>query len=141
MDIKALAKNSGMVIEQNGTVSCVWHEGLTAVSVDDLGRFAQLVAAKERERWHVGLSAVDTEKSMGYWQRWEGSADPDDKSGIAHFVVDGVRYSLRLPKFEDCNVIDNLLEAAFKQGKKFAEDALNSHIHNAIDRAREGHAL
>ena len=78
---------------------------------------------------------------MSYWQRWEGSTDPENESGIGHFVVDGVRYSPRLPKFEDCKVIDDLLEAAFKQGKKFAADAMSSHIYQAIDRAREGHEL
>lgn len=78
---------------------------------------------------------------MSYWQRWEGSTDPQDESGTAHFVVDGVRYSPKLPKFEDCNVIEGLLEAAFRQGKKFAADALSSHVYSAIDRARESHAL
>ncbi len=78
---------------------------------------------------------------MSYWQRWEGSTDPADKSGTAHFVVDGVKYSPRLPTFEDCSVVDDLLEAAFKQGKKFAADAMSSNIYKAIDLARDGHGL
>ncbi len=74
---------------------------------------------------------------MGYWQRWEGSTNPEDESGTAHFVVDGVRYSPRLPSFESCSIIDDLLEAAFRQGKKFAADS----VQRAIDVAREKHAL
>ena len=50
MDIESLAKKAGMVTElQSGAASCVWSEGLTAVSADDLERFAGLVAAEERK--------------------------------------------------------------------------------------------
>jgi hypothetical protein len=78
---------------------------------------------------------------MSYWQRWEGSTDPADKSGTAHFVVDGLKYSPKLPEFSDCAIIDDLLDAAFKQGKQFAADAMSGHVLRAIDRARDEHGL
>jgi hypothetical protein len=50
MDIKAIAKQAGMVTALNcGAASCVWSEDMAGVSATHLKAFAALVAATERE--------------------------------------------------------------------------------------------
>lgn len=69
---------------------------------------------------------------MNYWRRWEGSTDPDDTSGIAHFDIEGIERAIKLPKFEDAKTIDDLLSEAFKRGAMATEDIVKSKIKLAM---------
>ncbi len=66
MDIEALAKRAGMITElQSGAASCVWTDGLEAVSAEQLTTFARLVQVEESEScaWVCGklaASCMDT---------------------------------------------------------------------------------
>ena len=62
MDIEALAKKAGMITElRSGAASCVWTEGLTAVSADQLIEFANLVAAEVRHDCEIAVWLVRQE--------------------------------------------------------------------------------
>lgn len=78
---------------------------------------------------------------MGYPSEWTGSTDPADASGVAKFRMDGVDYSLRLDSFTSYQMLDGMLDVAFKQGKRFAAQAIRSHINTAMDAAERSHAL
>ena len=65
-----------------------------------------------------------------YPSKWTGSTDPNDKSGVAEFKVEGVDYALHLDCFTDYQVLSEMLEAAFDQGKSFAATLI---IDDAMD--------
>lgn len=75
---------------------------------------ASIVGHKWPSDAHRALADAQACRSIWQWSLGDedGSTDPA-VSGTAHFVVDGVKYSPRLPTFEDCNVVDDLLKAAF----------------------------
>lgn len=76
-----------------------------------------------------------------YPSKWTGSTDPNDKSGVAEFKVEGVDYALHLDCFTDYQVLSEMLEAAFDQGKSFAATAMRSKVTRAMDQAVIDHAL
>lgn len=78
---------------------------------------------------------------MGYPSEWTGSADPADPSGVAKFKIEGVDYSLRLDCFTIYQMLSGMLDVAFGQGKRFAAQAIRSHINTAMDAAERNHAL
>ena len=76
-----------------------------------------------------------------YPSEWKGSTDPDNKSGIATFKIEGVEYALRLDSFTSFQMVGEMLGSAFDQGKSFASQAMRSHIMRAMDQAVIDHAL
>lgn len=76
-----------------------------------------------------------------YPSEWKGSTDPDDKSGVATFKIEGVEYALRLDSFTSFQVLGEMLDRAFDQGKSFAAQAMRSKIERAMDQAAIDHAL
>lgn len=78
---------------------------------------------------------------MSYPSEWHGSTDPEDKTGEAQYKLDGVDYCLRLESFQDYQMINKMLDVAFIHGKRFAGDAMRSHVINAVEKARADHAL
>lgn len=76
-----------------------------------------------------------------YPAEWKGSTDPDDKSGVGIFKIEGVEYSLRLDSFTSFQMVGEMLDCAFDQGKSFAAGAMRSHIMRAMDHAASTHAL
>lgn len=76
-----------------------------------------------------------------YPSEWKGSTNPNDESGIGTFMIEGVGYGLRLESFSDFKFVGEMLDAAFKQGKKFSARAMRSHIVGAMDDAERAHAL
>lgn len=78
---------------------------------------------------------------MTYMVRWEGKIDPDDKSGTAHFRIEGEDYDIVLPSFEAGQKLDQLMWVAFQQGKQFSFNAIKGHIGEALARADQAHAL
>lgn len=76
-----------------------------------------------------------------YPSKWTGGTEAEDKSGVATFMVEGVEYALRLDCFTDYQVVSEMLEAAFDQGKSFAATAMRSKITRAMDQAVIDHAL
>lgn len=78
---------------------------------------------------------------MSYPSKWKGSSSPDDKSGVAHFKIEDIDYALRLDCFTSYQVACEMLEAAFDQGKIFAESAMRRHVVRALDQAKTDHAL
>lgn len=78
---------------------------------------------------------------MTYMVRWEGKTDPEDKSGIAHFRIEGEDCEIRLPTFEAAQKLDQLMWVAFQQGKRFSFNAIKGHILEALARADQAHAL
>ena len=78
---------------------------------------------------------------MTYPSEWKGSTQAEVKDGVATFIIEGSCYSLKLECFSDYQAISQMLEVAFDQGKRFAADAMRSHIHAAIEKARQDHAL
>ena len=76
-----------------------------------------------------------------YPSEWKGSTELDDKSGVATFKVEGVDYSLRLDCFTSYQVICEMLDAAFGQGKSFAAKAMRSYVVRALNQAEVDHAL
>lgn len=79
--------------------------------------------------------------SSGYPKRWEASTDPADKTGMATYTVEGVEYQFRLDSFVDFLRVDEMLEDAFGQGKRFAAKVMESHILLGIEKAISGHGL
>lgn len=69
---------------------------------------------------------------MIYFKEWEGSSDPDDKSGVAHFKYHDASYYIRLDNIADCNILSFLLEQSFKHGKITAVKALQDRIINTL---------
>ena len=78
---------------------------------------------------------------MTYMVRWEGQTDPEDKSGTAHFRVEGEDYSIVLPSFEAAQKLDQLMFVTFQQGKQFSFNVVKGYIGEALARADMGHAL
>ncbi len=76
---------------------------------------------------------------MGYPSEWKGSVESE--SGVATFKIEGNTFLIRLECFADYQMVSNMLDMAFDQGKHFAANAMRSHIHNAIEQARRDHAL
>lgn len=76
-----------------------------------------------------------------YPSEWKGSTDPNDKSGVATFKIEGVDYMLKLDCFTSYQMIEEMLESAFDQGKSFAAGAMRSKIERAMDDAVRDHAL
>lgn len=76
---------------------------------------------------------------MRYPNKWKGSTDASD--GTAIFTVDGIEYTLPLDSFGDYQIVEIMLDAAFVQGKQFAEKAVRSHVSRALDDAKRLHAL
>ena len=72
-----------------------------------------------------------------YPSEWKGSTDPDDKSGVATFKIKGVEYALRLDSFTRFQMVGEMLERAFGQGKRFAARAMR----RAMDQAAIDHDL
>jgi hypothetical protein len=59
-------------------------------------------------------------KTMTYLFEWKGSSEPENKSGVADFAVEGKHYILSLEKFDDALAISLMLQSAFDQGKDCA---------------------
>ena len=76
-----------------------------------------------------------------YPSKWTGSTDPNDKSGVAEFKVEGVDYALHLDCVTAYQVLSEVVEAAFDQGKSFAATAMRSKVTRAMDQAVIDHAL
>lgn len=53
----------------------------------------------------------------GYPVTWSGKPDPEDKSGIATWMVEGEKYEFQLERFEDCQKIDHMLSEAHKSAR------------------------
>ncbi|HWO99319.1 MAG TPA: hypothetical protein VNL74_01665 [Methylococcus sp.] len=65
-----------------------------------------------------------------YQSEWKGSTD--EPGGVATFKIEGVDYALRLDCFTSYQVVCEMLESAFYQGKSFAAQAMRSHITRAM---------
>ncbi len=76
-----------------------------------------------------------------YPSEWKVSTDPNDKSGVATFKIEGVEYSLHLDCFTSFQIVGEMLESAFDQGKNFAAQAMCSKVTRAMDQAVIDHAL
>ena len=76
-----------------------------------------------------------------YPSEWKGSTDPNDKSGVATFKIEGVDYMLRLDCFTCYQMVEKMLDSAFDQGKSFAAQAMRSKIERAMDQAVIDHAV
>lgn len=74
-----------------------------------------------------------------YPSEWKGSTE--DKSGVATFKIEGVEYALRLDCFTSFQMVGEMLECAFNQGKSFAAQAMRSKVERAMDQAVIDHAL
>lgn len=62
-------------------------------------------------------------------------------SYLATFKIEGVDYSLRLDCFTSYQIVSEMLDSAFDQGKRFAAQAMRRHITMAMDQAERDHAL
>ena len=78
---------------------------------------------------------------MSYPCEWMASDDPKDETGTATFMIDGVKYVLRLDSFLAFQDVSKMLDATFKQGKVFAARAMRSHIEKSLDIAEKQHDL
>ena len=78
---------------------------------------------------------------MTYPCEWNGSTEPDDESGVATFIIEGTKYRLHLETFVAFQNVSIMLDAAFKQGKVFAAQAMRSHVENSLDKAERDHGL
>ena len=76
---------------------------------------------------------------MGYQSEWKGSVESE--AGVATFKVEGHTFLLRCECFADYQMVSNMLELAFDQGKSFAAQAIRSKIEMAMDQAVIDHAL
>lgn len=76
---------------------------------------------------------------MGYPSEWKGSVESE--AGVATFKVEGHTFLLRLECFADYQMVSNMLDMAFDQGKSFAAGAMRSHITRAMEQAVMDHAL
>lgn len=74
-----------------------------------------------------------------YPSEWKGSVEAEN--GVATFKIEGNTFLLRLDCFKDYQMVSNMLEMAFDQGKSFAAGAMRSHINRAMDDAVRTHAL
>lgn len=75
-----------------------------------------------------------------YPSEWKGSTEPDDISGIATFKIEGVGYSLRLDCFTSYQVVSQMLDGAFDQGKSFSAKAMRGYVIRALDEAEAHHS-
>ena len=78
---------------------------------------------------------------MAYPSTWTGSTELSDESGTAEFKIEGIEFYLQLKCFTDYQEVSQMLDLAFDQGKRFAANALRSHINRALDDATTAHAL
>lgn len=74
-----------------------------------------------------------------YPSEWKGSVSSE--AGVATFKIEGQTFLLRLECFTDYQMVSNMLELAFHQGKSFAAQAMRSKIERAMDQAVIDHAL
>lgn len=74
-----------------------------------------------------------------YPSEWKGSVEAE--SGVATFKIEGNTFLLRLECFADYQMVSNMLDMAFDQGKSFAAGAMRSKIERAMDDAVRDHAL
>ncbi len=74
-----------------------------------------------------------------YPSEWKGSVE--SASGVANFKIEGLDFAVRLECFADYQMVSNMLDLAFTQGKKFAANAMRSHVTRAMDQAVSDHAL
>lgn len=74
-----------------------------------------------------------------YPSEWKGSAEA--ANGVATFKIEGNTFLLRCECFADYQMVSNMLELAFDQGKSFAAHAMRSKIEQAMDQAVIDHAL
>lgn len=77
----------------------------------------------------------------GYCHRWQGSTDPADETGTAHYRIEGQDFVVQLPRFADAQRLDALLWLAFQQGKDFAYKAVRQHVGDALTLADHRHSL
>ena len=68
-----------------------------------------------------------------YPSEWKGSTEAEN--GTATFTIDGNTFLLRCESFADYQMVSNMLEMAFDQGKSFAAQAMRSKIERAMDQA------
>jgi len=73
---------------------------------------------------------------MNVTMRWEVRPAPDDKSGVATFIVAGKSLSVTLGSFSDAHAISALLDAARDAGRNSAHSALKSLLFGALESAR-----
>ena len=68
---------------------------------------------------------------------WRGSTDPDDTGGVATFRVDGmaISYAIHLDSFTSFQLVHNLLDIAFAQGKRRAMRTIRAKIMRMMDEA------
>jgi hypothetical protein len=78
---------------------------------------------------------------MTYPCEWMASTDPTVESGIATFMVEGTKYTLRLESFDDFLKVGKMLDETFQQGKTFAADAIRGRLDRALDDAKVFHGL
>lgn len=78
---------------------------------------------------------------MMYPCEWHASSDLTVASGTATFMVDGVKYTLRLDNFAAFQAVSKMLEVTFQQGKVFGAGAVRSHVVRALDNAEIVHGL
>ena len=76
---------------------------------------------------------------MSYPSEWK--ADDEGPAGLAIFVVDGVRYEMRLATFTAFLNVGKMLDAAFDQGKGFAFACVKDGVERGMADARMRHAL
>lgn len=76
---------------------------------------------------------------MRYPSEWKGSVESE--AGVATFKVEGHTFLLQCECFADYQMVSNMLELAFDQGKSFAAQAIRSKIEMAMDQAVIDHAL
>lgn len=74
-----------------------------------------------------------------YPSEWKGSVEAEN--GVATFKIEGKTFLLRCECFADYQMVSNMLELAFDQGKSFAAQAMRSKVERAMDQAVIDHAL
>ena len=68
-----------------------------------------------------------------YPSEWKGSAE--SPTGVATFRIEGKTFLLRCACFKDYQMVSNMLELAFDQGKSFAARGMRSQIEHAMNQA------
>ena len=69
---------------------------------------------------------------MIYPQKWTGNVNKDIKAGVAEFTVMGNIYGINLESFADFQIISEMLNFAFEDGKQFVKDRAQRAVTRAI---------
>jgi hypothetical protein len=71
---------------------------------------------------------------MSYPYSWAASKDLADGRGTATFMVNGAAYDFYLASFSACQELSEVLDIAFRDGKRFAAAAMLDSVKTAAKR-------